>query len=169
MNNKQDITVRAATEEDISAIVAIWHQTSADFLGWMPNGFGAPMREPFEGDEDAKWATWLRKSFDKPDFVSFVAVVDGTVRGFVNGEVRRVTDDFFHAPYLYIDHLYVGREYRRTGIGRALMGMIEQWAREKGMRALDLEVGELNNAGIQFYASLGFSPLTRRIAKILGS
>lgn len=169
MNNKQDITVRAATKDDISAIVAIWRQTSADFLAWMPNGFGAPMREPFAGDEDAKWATWLRESFGKTDFVSFVAVVEGTVRGFANGEIRHVTDDFFHAPYLYIDHLYVAREYRRTGIGRALMAMIEQWARQEGMRALDLEVGEFNDPGKQFYAALGFSTLTRRIAKILGT
>jgi len=169
VNNKQDITVRPATEDDIPAIVAVWHQATDDFLAWMPNGFGAPMREPFEGDEDAKWATWLREALGKTDFVPFVAVVDSTVRGFVNGEVRRVTDDFFHAPYLYIDHLYVDREYRRTGIGRALTGVVEQWARKEGMRALDLEVGELNNPGKQFYASLGFSTLTRRIAKILGT
>ena len=60
------------------------------------------------------------------------------------------------------------REYRRTGVGRALMEMVEQWARKEGMRALDLEVGELNNVGRQFYASLGFSILTRRMAKMLG-
>jgi len=44
---------------------------------------------------------------------------------------------------------------------------IGRWARQKGMKALDLEASDLNAPGLGFYASMGFSPLSRRMAKML--
>jgi len=166
-NGMNEVTVRAATMEDIPVMVDIWHQSTADFIAQMPAGFGAPMKVPFDGDEYASSAAWLGKTLADDDHYALVTVVDGVVRGFLGGEIRRTTDDFFHAPYFYINHLYVDRTMRHAGLGRALMDGIERWGKEKGMHALDMEVGDLNVSGIKFYASLGFIPLSRRMARML--
>jgi ribosomal protein S18 acetylase RimI-like enzyme len=125
------------------------------------------MKEPFDGDEKASSAAWLGKTLADDSHYALVAVVDGVVRGFLGGEIRRTTDDFFHAPYFYINHLYVDRTIRHAGLGRALMNEIARWGREKGMHALDLEVGDLNAPGIKFYDSMGFTTISRRMARIL--
>jgi len=145
------VTIRPAAANDIPAMVGIWHQSTADFMAQMPAGFGAPMKEPFDGDEKASSAAWLGKTLADDSHYALVAVVD----------------DFFHAPYFYINHLYVDRTIRHAGLGRALMNEIARWGREKGMHALDLEVGDLNAPGIKFYDSMGFTTISRRMARIL--
>lgn len=47
-------------------------------------------------------------------------------------------------------------EWRRKGLGRALMAAAERLAREAGVATIRLEVGVRNRGALQFYRTLGY-------------
>jgi len=60
-----------------------------------------------------------------------------------------------HAERMFISKLYVTKEARGTGTGRACMEFIEQTARSRGLSRLWLTVSKRNPA-VQAYERLGF-------------
>lgn len=48
------------------------------------------------------------------------------------------------------------RGHRGGGVGRALLGYAEAWAKAQGKRALRLDVHEINTPAIKLYESCGF-------------
>lgn len=57
----------------------------------------------------------------------------------------------------FVLQIYVAPPYRRKGLGRALMKIAEEWARERGLRTIALHVGATNRQALEFYRALGFS------------
>jgi RimJ/RimL family protein N-acetyltransferase len=52
--------------------------------------------------------------------------------------------------------LMVAAEYRRRGIGRALLEQAVRWAQESGVRKLELHVFPWNEPAVALYESFGF-------------
>ena len=50
----------------------------------------------------------------------------------------------------------VASEYRRRGVGRALLEVAVEWARASGMSKLELHVFPYNEAAIKLYEAFGF-------------
>ena len=59
-------------------------------------------------------------------------------------------------PKAYLDHLVVASDWRRRGIGRALMRHAIEQARAAGASRIDLAAGPTKEAGHALYRSLGF-------------
>ena len=64
-------------------------------------------------------------------------------------------------PHPACDHvadlgLMVARDERRRGIGRALLAAAERWARQVGVRKLELHVFPYNGAALALYESAGY-------------
>jgi ribosomal protein S18 acetylase RimI-like enzyme len=68
--------------------------------------------------------------------------------------IDQVTGD----RYSHIFLLYVKPEYRKQGIGTALMKYAENWAKERGDRQLGLQVFTNNQAAFNLYQRLGYIP-----------
>ncbi|MBI3733061.1 MAG: GNAT family N-acetyltransferase [Chloroflexi bacterium] len=73
------------------------------------------------------------------------------VLGFLDMTVRRWQN------VGWINHLVVDRQYRRHGIGKALLRMAHLWAEQEQIRALMLETEPKNHPAIQLYQQQGFS------------
>ncbi|MBQ1097936.1 GNAT family N-acetyltransferase [Streptomyces sp. b94] len=87
-----------------------------------------------------------------PDARTFVAHGDaGDLAGFVavsySGWNRRLT----------IEDIEVAPEHRGRGVGRALMGLATEFARERGAGHLWLEVTNVNAPAIHAYRRMGFT------------
>jgi diamine N-acetyltransferase len=69
--------------------------------------------------------------------------------------------------YVELDNLAVGASWQRRGIGVALVGAVERWARDRGATELELGVWEANAGAVAFYDQLGFSTQRRHLSRPL--
>lgn len=65
---------------------------------------------------------------------------------------------------LFLKELYVAQAYRRSGIGKKLMVALEDLARAKRCSRFEWGTDTDNEAAQQFYASLGASPSSGKLA-----
>ena len=63
---------------------------------------------------------------------------------------------------LWVEELYVVPEARRTGIARALLSRISEEARQRGVRAIELEVVPTQKVAFALYRALGFADVHRK-------
>jgi GNAT superfamily N-acetyltransferase len=63
----------------------------------------------------------------------------------------------------WIEDLYVREDYRRQGLGERLLGQALDWATARGLRAIDLEMGEAHELGAaaRLYEKHGFAKIQR--------
>jgi len=99
-------------------------------------------------DVDARAANWRLEG-------TLVAVTSGEIVGTLHVEVSR--SGFGELAML------VAREWRRRGVGSALLTAAIEWARERGLHKLSLSVFPHNAAAIALYRKFGFVEEGRRI------
>ena len=99
---------------------------------------------------------WVRESLgdlSDPDSGAFVAERDGEVVGFVCVSERA---HFTGEVDAYIGELVVSKAAEGAGVGRALVGVAENWGRTRGRKRVVVDTGAANIAARRFYAALGF-------------
>ncbi|MEO8890611.1 MAG: GNAT family N-acetyltransferase [Coleofasciculaceae cyanobacterium] len=69
--------------------------------------------------------------------------------------------------HAHIFLLYVLPEYRRQGIGSALMRYAEDWARARGDRQIGLQVFQFNQPALSLYQQLGYETQSFWMIKVL--
>ncbi|HIK27631.1 MAG: GNAT family N-acetyltransferase [Oscillatoriaceae bacterium SKW80] len=77
---------------------------------------------------------------------------------------------FLTKPGIYLEDLFVLPEYRRRGIGKALLSYLARLAVVRGCARLEWSVLDWNSPAIAFYQSLGASILPDwRICRLTGA
>jgi N-acetylglutamate synthase-like GNAT family acetyltransferase len=89
----------------------------------------------------------LRTYFDKGRFL--VADESGTLAGCVYVEL--------HSDFAYLGLLSVEPSHQKSGLGRRLTAAAEEFAREMGLRRMELTVVNLRLELPPFYAKLGYA------------
>jgi GNAT superfamily N-acetyltransferase len=105
------------------------------------------------------------KLLTEPGAEAFVATIEGEPCGLVS--VHPDSDYFTGHQRAYVDILVVALEAEGKGVGRALMGYIERWARDRAFREVVLDVFSSNQGAIAFYERQGYRPDHIRMAKAL--
>ena len=72
---------------------------------------------------------------------------------------------FIQRRYTYLMDLVVDPEYRRQGVGRALLGAVKDWAESRDAEFIELGVLAQNEDAIRLYESLGFK-ISRKIMQL---
>jgi len=138
------VRVRPAEPGDAARLVELARDVGGEEEGWLITG--GEWRTP--GEE----RRYLRSIRRHPHAAVFVAEREGTIIGRLS-----IARD----PHPASDHvadvgLMVDRGYRRLGAGTALMVEAERWARQVGVRKLELHVFPYNEAAIALYEGLGY-------------
>jgi RimJ/RimL family protein N-acetyltransferase len=133
------IEVRPATDDDRLPLARI-------FAAVAEERDGIATEPPV--DAEARAASWNLDG-------SLVAVVDGEIVGSLHVESSRF--GFGEIG------MAVVREWRGRGIGSALLAAAIDWARERGLHKLSLEVFPHNAAGIALYRRFGFVEEGRKV------
>ena len=138
------ITVRLATPHDAHALVELAESVGREEGRWIL-GTG-PWRAP--ADE----RRYLRTIERHPDAAVFVAE-DG--RSIV-GRLSLSRDPHPASKHVADLGLMVAASHRRRGVGTLLLEQAVAWARESGVRKLELHVFPWNDPALGLYGSFGF-------------
>lgn len=95
-----------------------------------------------------------------------IAEADGLAAGFAL-LIYDLPDEITLTEQTFIAYMAVEPASQRQGIGRALLGSIEDHARRRGLPYLSLMVTEENAAARGLYAAAGFTTERRMMTKVL--
>ena len=74
---------------------------------------------------------------------------------------------FTDSPQAYVGELAVREEVEGQGVGSALLGAVERWARERGLPWVALDTGSRNTRARGFYTRHGYEEESVRLVKPL--
>ena len=98
---------------------------------------------------------WRRRLTDNPVFAAFR---DDEPVGLA-GLIQQHSSKMAHRATIVM--VYVRQSLRRSGIATALLRSLTDWARDRGIRQLELAVSVENPAAFRFYRSEGFVEIGR--------
>lgn len=149
------INIRHARREDYEAVCRLFAEGDGFHRQALPHLFRAaiPVRT-----ED-----FFKGYLDNDRAHIFVAESGAQLLGLVEFHVvvkpeRPIT---FLRTYVFVDSLAVQQQARRHGVGQALMTAVHEWAHERGLSEIELNVHEFNQSAIKFYAKLGYTTISR--------
>jgi aminoglycoside 6'-N-acetyltransferase I len=133
--------------------------TSADRAAWLRMRL-ALWPELAGSDQESEADQWLARQ----DAIVLVAEhASGGLVGFVEVGERAYADGCGTAPVGYLEGWYVDPEFRRQGIGAALLRDAEDWARQRGYREFASDALLDNAVSQQAHLALGFSEVERAV------
>jgi RimJ/RimL family protein N-acetyltransferase len=138
------VAVRRARPGDAAALVELARAVGSEPGGWLVT--------------DGSWRSvgeerrYLRTITRYPHAAVIVAQ-DGDL---IVGRLSLARDPHPASAHVADLGLMVAASHRRRGIGRALLEAAVQWARESGVRKLELHVLPHNTAAIALYEDFGF-------------
>ena len=157
-----DFVIRIADESDYGALCTLSEQGDRVHRKNLPHLFRKP-----EGP--AREWEYIRSLLEDRNVALYVAETQSQLVGFVNVMLLRSADIPLMVPrrYAVIDNLVVDEDFRRCGVGRALMTSAEDWAREQGASSVELNVYAFNQPARRFYEVLGYGDVSVKMSKFL--
>jgi len=149
-----DVEVREATMDDVVSL----HQFAVDLTKErLPVIFRRDRAPTLEEER-----SFAQELLDAPNSTLLVAEAMGAIVGVL---------DFLGGRHEQREHtgelgVSVARSWRRQGIGSALIGELERWAKSHGIKRIELHVFSNNNPAIALYEKLGFVLEGRRVGAV---
>jgi len=138
------LSIRFATPRDAQVIV--------QFV----RGLAEYEREPEAVEVTPEMLRAQMESADPP-FECLIAEHDGVAAGFAL--FFRNYSTWRGRPGLFLEDLFVVPDYRRKGIGRALLQRLAAISTERGYGRMEWSVLDWNTPAHEFYRALGATPL----------
>jgi len=152
----ESIVIRTGTDADLEAVLALAPRLAVGVAPWRD-----------QAEAIAAGRRWLEGSLAaaaRGDGAVFVAAVADQVLGVIS---IAPSTHFTGERDGYIGELAVAEHASRQGIGRALIGAADAWARDRGLAHLTLHTGARNAGARAFYAALGFETEEVRLTRPL--
>ncbi|HXZ06398.1 MAG TPA: GNAT family N-acetyltransferase [Ktedonobacteraceae bacterium] len=156
------IVLRTATLEDYEGLFLLYAQLDQVHTEALPEFFRSV-------EEPARSRQYFAEIIANKDAALFVAEYEGTLVGAIHCFIDDAPKIPFIVPrrFVLIDDMVVDENFRRRGVGQALLERVDQWVREKGLTEVVLGVWEFNTAARFLYEKLGYHTTWRRMRKQL--
>lgn len=151
--------IRQATMHDFNGISQVLEEVDALHRDALPHIFRVPPVFPARSRE--KIAELLSDS----NCLILVAEIDKQTVGVNIAKICSAQNEPIMLPrqYVSIGPIAVSSAFQEQGIGKELMERAINWAREKQITQIELNVFEFNQKAIAFYEHLGFITLSRKM------
>lgn len=150
-------TVRAADEHDVADLVMLWSELRR---------CGALHPRLATLTDDEKIADRVRRLLARPGCRIFVAALGDQPAGMAIVSTASL-DALSEALCVQIEYTVVAEQFRRRGVGRALLSSALAYADEIGAEHITASVAPMSREANRFYAQVGLTPLAvRRVASV---
>lgn len=145
------VTIRAATRQDVPAVVALWeelmdfHRAKDPFFERAPNGGNL-------------FARFVEENICNDAACVLVAVVEEKVVGYCQGFLDRHPPVIAEPEYGQVLDFAVTASHQGTGIGAQMFEILREWFRREGVRRLEVRHSTFNEAAACFWPRMGFKP-----------
>jgi putative acetyltransferase len=141
-----EFLVREADPSDAEQLTRLAEAVSAEAEAWLISADG----EWRSVGDERRYLKALRRY---PNAAVFVAERSD---GAIIGRLSLARDTHPASAHVADLGIMVAKDARRGGVGRALLGAAEEWARTSGIRKLELHVFPWNEPAIRLYEQFGF-------------
>ena len=99
------------------------------------------------------WEENLTERVDNKDYHMIVAKEDNKIVGTCIAEIKHLGDDEItkRRDILFIEYIVVKDEYKRNGIGTAMLNNMKAFIKDNNISSLELTVWGYNEDAIKFY------------------
>ena len=99
------------------------------------------------------WESNLRERIESSDYHMIVAKEDENIVGTCIAEIKHIGDDEVTKvrDILFIEYIVVKDEYKRNGIGTAMLNNMKAFIKDNNIPSLELTVWGYNEDAIKFY------------------
>ena len=155
------MNVRLATEADLGRVNELRRMVNNVHVAGRPDIFKAGFSRELQ---DRIYEIW-----NDPEQDIAVAEKDGVICGLaILHHVTRPENPFMlERDYLDIDEFGVDEAYRRQGVAAALIAFVREYAAQKGIRRIELNMWEFNESALAFYEAAGFTTYRRYMEMFL--
>ena len=162
-NKVMNIVIREADEDDSDRIADLLLKMQDEEKKFDPL---LKSSSSHEMQESAK--RYAHNAVKNNDRITLVAEVDNRVVGFIIAKIFTYGGIYDKERAIYISDLYTEKEYRGKGIGSMLLHALEDEARKRDIRILELDTYAESENSIQFYSRRGYKAVDIRMRKVLG-
>ena len=143
----REFLVRPANVADAEALTRLAEAVSAEPEAWLISADG----DWRSVGEERRYLRAVRRYEH-----AAVLVAERVADGAVVGRLSVARDTHPASAHVADLGLMVAKEARRRGVGRALLAAAVDWARESGVRKLELHVFPWNTPAMELYERFGF-------------
>lgn len=151
------LTIRSATADDLPFVLPMVAQTCAFHQRI------APAKYPFRPEPEKSYIRWLGSQINQPRSVFLAADLDQRIVGFLIATVDVEIPIYTVKEYGFIHDVWVEKDARHHGVGRALILEMVARFRAIGVPQIRLDVVATNTAAEQLFASCGFAVATKEM------
>lgn len=122
----------------------------------------------FKVDDDAVDRMYDFELVGKNKYI-YIVKYNNKIVGFVSFEESNLIDPYVadSIPAVYISALFIKREYRGKGLAQKLMDIVENFAKENGIKFIKLLTFSKNQLARDFYFKSGFEDYESTMIKEL--
>ena len=149
MDLEEKISIRKLKLEDYEDVDTLMQQLHRIHVDARPDLY-AEMEHPYSEE-------YFAQLIENDKIIGIAAEIDRKVVGLCTATMRDKSN-MVKMPIAYVDDLVVDKDFRRRGIAKRLFAFMEEEARKRGAKRLDLMVWEFNREALKFYESFGMKP-----------
>jgi len=149
------INYQIATKKELDDLFTVHHMVTQMHEEMMPEIF-----EPIEEKDEKKYLTTILKNKNNR---TILAYDKEKVIGFMVVGVKERHRTYRNTYVAEVQSIGVLPKYQKKEIGQQLMEFAKQFALEKGLPELELNVYIKNDSAMKFYKKMGLKPLLQKM------
>jgi len=161
MKGKMGFKIRRADKGDIPQIVVNWKQFMHSHVRLRAKFY------KMKADAEKSYLKFLKKQMKSKKAAVFVAESRGRIIGHVMIGIVRVPPVYEIDKQCGVYEIFVGRGFRKKGIGTALFRAAEEWAKGRKIKQAALTVDVKNKDARGLYESLGYEAYQIKMIKMI--